>query len=74
MPQFADVKDDVIVTDSIELERMLTVLTNVYSDAKFRDHARFLPYVEARLKASLKELMQTDFDNMIARRYLNKDV
>ena len=60
MSQSDAVKEEVLASASIELERMFTVLSILYSEAKFPEHARFLPAVEDGLRECLREMTQKE--------------
>lgn len=63
MPQLNAVRNDVLSSTLIELERVFTVLSNAYDHAKFPKHALLLTTVENRLRKCLNEMKQTDFDS-----------
>ena len=50
------VKDDVFTSASIELERLFTVLVNLYNKPEHQEHARLLPEIETTFKATLETL------------------
>jgi hypothetical protein len=58
MPASQIDRDDVLITVSIEMERMFTILTNYYSRPGDRIHARYLEQIEAELKKAFESVKQ----------------
>jgi hypothetical protein len=56
-------REDVLETAAIELERMFTVLSNVYGKDKFPKHAGLIPQIETEFRACLKKISQTEIDS-----------
>ena len=58
MPISQSDREDVLTTVRIELERMFTILSNVYDAPELIDRALFLEEIESTLNGTIRSLGQ----------------